>query len=162
MLSVFEFQARKIERMAASLAHFVATTAPDRLDWSPIVDDQSETRSAMAMVGECVGVNLYTAALLRGEAAPPVPGHEGNPQPTFAGSGDAVQQLISSGQKLAAAVRDLDDESLSRPYPHWRGPILGEVIIEVAYRNMAYHAGQINMIQLLTGDTEFHVPPSWL
>jgi hypothetical protein len=69
---------------------------------------------------------------------------------------------MASGTELAAAIRSLNEESLTTAYPHWRGPIVGESMLEVAYRNMAYHAGQVNMIQLLSGDTEFHVPPTWL
>jgi hypothetical protein len=68
MLSLFEFQVDKIERMAASPAHFVATTAQDRSDWCPATDEKSRTRSVMQQISECVGVNRYTAALLRGEA----------------------------------------------------------------------------------------------
>lgn len=161
MTTLFEFQARKIERMAASLAHFVSTTAPDKLDWCPATDETSQTRSVLAQVKECVGVNRYTAALLRGET-PEVPGGPSTPSIEFADSEDAQKQLIDSGHELADAVRALDESALTHVYPHWRGPIAGEIIIEMAYRNMAYHAGQVNMIQLLSGDTEFHVPPSWL
>jgi hypothetical protein len=162
MLSLFEYQARKIERMAASLAHFITATDPARLDWRPTVDEKSQTRSVLAQAGECVAANRYTAALLRGENTPPIPGRDGNPLVTLASSDEAEQQLIASGQELAAAVRALEEGALAHLYPHWRGPVQGEVMIEVAYRNMAYHAGQINMIQLLAGDTEFHVPLTWL
>lgn len=157
MTTIFQFQANKIERMAASLAHFVATTAPDKLEWRPATGDESQTRSVLEMVAECVQVNYYTAALLRGEPA-------GRPAATltFASSDEAGQQLVASGQTLAAAVAALDEEDLTRRYPHWRGQLAGEVLIEAPYRNMAYHAGQVNMIQLLTGDTEFHLPPTWL
>jgi len=157
MTTIFEFQARRIERMAASLAHFMTTTAPDKLEWSPATDTNSQTRSVMAMVGECVQVNRYVAALLRGEtpewAASSI---------TFTDSEDAKQQLVASGQELAAAVLALDEDALTRLYPHWRGPLPGESLLEAPYRNMAYHAGQVNMIQLLSGDTEFHLPPTWL
>ena len=157
MTTVFEFQGQKIERMAASLASFVATTPADRLNWCPGTDANSQTRSVLAQVGECVQVNRYTAALLRGET------------PEFAAllvkvsdSEDAQRQLIASGQEFADAVRALDEDALSRLYPHWRGPLSGEILIEAPYRNMAYHAGQINMIQLLAGDVEFHLPSTWL
>ena len=29
--------------------------------------------------------------------------------------------------------------------------------MEMPYRNMAYHAGQVNYVQMLYGDTEFHI-----
>jgi len=162
MTTLFQFQARKIERMAASLAHFVATTAPARLNWSPATDEHSSTRSVLSQVAECVGVNEYSAALLRGETPAPFPPQNGAAMPVLSGSDDAQKRLLDSGQTLAAAVRALDEDALTRIYHHWRGPLPGEIIIEMGYRNMAYHAGQINLIQLLNGDAEFHVPPSWL
>ena len=161
MTTLFEFQARKIERMAASLAHFVSTTPEDRLDWCPATDENSRTRSVMMQVSECVGVNRYAAALLRLEIPKQIPGHNAPPV-TFSNSADAQQQLIDSGRELADAVRALDETALTRLYPHWRGQLAGELIIEMPYRNMAYHAGQVNMIQLLAGDSDFHLPPTWL
>ena len=158
MKSLFEYQGDKIECMAASLAHFVATTAEDRLDWCPATDEKSQTRLVMQQVSECVAVNRYTAALLRGETPTHIPGWREAP----AISQDAQEQLVASGQELAAAVRALDEEALTRVYPHVRGPLSGEIVMELLHRNMAYHAGQINMIQLLTGDTEFHVLPTWV
>lgn len=157
MTTIFEFQARKIERMAASLAHFVATTSADRLDWCPATEAASQTRSILAQVSECVQVNRYTAALLRGEA--PEFAHL---LLHFSDGEEAQRQLIASGQEFAGAVRALDEGSLTQLYAHWRGPLSGEVLIEAPYRNMAYHAGQVNMIQLLVGDAEFHLPPTWL
>lgn len=162
MTSLYEFQARKIERMAASLAHFVATTAPDRLDWCPTTHANSQTRSVMEIVSECVGVNRYVAALLRGKSPTEIPGRDGAPPITFPDSQDAQEQLVASGWELAEAVRSLDADALARPYPHASGSLTGEIVVEMANRNMAYHAGQVNMIQLLSGDTEFHRPPTWL
>ena len=39
-------------------------------------------------------------------------------------------------------------------------PTSGEVLIDMPYRNMTYHGGQINLIQLLLGDKEFHMAPA--
>ena len=64
-------------------------------------------------------------------------------------------------EELAAAIRGLTEEDLERTYPHPRGPRLGANLILICYRNMAYHAGQINYIQTLYGDQEFHVPANW-
>lgn len=116
MTTVFEFQSQKIERMAASLAHFVATTAADTLDWRPSTDANSQTRSVPAQASECVQVNRYTAALLRGETP-----EFSSFQVTLCHGEGAQRHLIASGQELAAAVRDLDESALARLYPHWRG-----------------------------------------
>ena len=157
MTTVFEFQGRKIERMAASLAHFVSATAADKLDWRPATDASSQTRSVLEQVAECVQVNRYTAALLRGEAP-----EFSSLTVTLSDGEDAQQHLLDSGHEFAQAVRGLDESALARTYAHWRGSLSGEVLIEAPYRNMAYHAGQVNMIQLLCGDAEFHLPPTWL
>ena len=151
-MTVQEFQARKIERMAQTVAHFVATTSADRLTWCPAVGDESCTRSVLGQVAECIAVNRRFAALLSG-VEPPAE------QPAAEDGAAAQEALIASGQALAAAVRTLPDDALAKTYATPRGDLPGEVVIDLPYRNMAYHGGQINFIQLLLGDKEFHLPP---
>lgn len=158
-LTVQEFQARRIERIADSLAHFVRTTRPDRLDWSPAAEGGAETRSMLEQIEECIVVNDLFAALLRGERVDREAAR--NRRLDFVDVEDACRQLQASAEALAAVVRGLSDADLTRQYPFWRGPTPGERVIEMPYRNMAYHAGQINFIQTLYGDTEFHAPPTW-
>jgi len=55
----------------------------------------------------------------------------------------------------------MSEADLSRVFEHPRGQMSGENVIIMCLRNMAYHAGQANFIQILYGDTEFHVPPTW-
>ena len=157
-MTVFEFQASRIETTSELLAHALATTAPDKQDWRPALAGSVPTRSALEQVGECVLVNRYFAALLRGESP------EGNPLglgvPDFASAEDAQSELLASANGLAAAVRALPDEALSGTLPHWRGPLPVMRALDGPNRNMAYHAGQINFIQLLAGDSEYHLPPA--
>lgn len=158
-MTVPDFVARQTERMAESLAHFIASTPADRLVWHPKLEEDHPTRSIMEQIGECVSVNRGLAALLRtGELTLP-PG--GWPEVHFDDGRDAQEQLVLSARELAEAIRPLTPEDLTRAYNHPRGPLLGENLILMGYRNMAYHAGQLNLIQLLYGDTEFHVPPTW-
>lgn len=159
-MTVVEFQARKIERMAESLAHFIRTTRDDRLTWSAPGEEGSQARTVLEQASECVVVNRLFAALLRGEEVD-VPAARNNP-PQYADAKSAGTELMESARELAAAVRAMSDADLEKTYAHWRGPSRGEVVIEAGYRNMAYHAGQINFIQVLYGDSEFHVPPSWM
>ena len=160
-MTVFEFQARRVERISAALAHFVESTNVDKLDWRPPLE-RAATRSILAQIGECVLTNRYAAALLRGENPDYTPARDAPPPIAFADSHDAQSQTIASGQELAAAIRTVGEADLERTYPHWRGAIRGEVIMEMPYRNMAYHAGQVNYVQMLYGDTTFHLPPTWL
>jgi len=159
-MTVQEFQARRVERIAAALAHFVRTTPADKLGWRPRL--VGEGRSVLEQAAECVLVNRALAAILRGEeTGHPLAGRSG-PLLEFQSAEDACAQLESSAAEVAAAILALDDGAMERAFPHWRGPMTGESLLEMPYRNMAYHAGQVNLIQLLLGDSEFHLPPTWL
>jgi len=158
-MTVAEYVARQTERMAEALAHFMATTPEDRLVWHPTLEGSAPTRSILEQVGECVVVNRLIATVLRGGELPPA----GTPPPPlhFASGQEAQEQLISSAIELAAAISTLTDEDMNRLYEHPRGQMFGQNLILMGYRNMAYHAGQANLIQILYGDPEFHVPPNW-
>lgn len=155
-----DYMAEQIERMGPILAHFVATTAPEKLAWKPYLEGSAGTRSILEQIAECVGVNHYFAALLRGDAAEMFPG--GMTVPELTDGQEAQSQFVASTEVFAAAVRGLDDEALTRIFQTRRGPTTGKNLMMAAYRNMAYHAGQINLIQLLAGDADFHQPPTWL
>ena len=165
-MQVTEYVAQQTVRMAEALAHFVQTTQQDRLDWQPVGEGGAATRSALDQVSECIHTNRVVAAVLRGDAVTAadlqgssLSGHVlGN---EFVDGADAQQQLMASAEELAAAIRGMSDEDLERIYPHPRASMRGQNIILICYRNMAYHAGQINFIQTLYGDQEFHLPPNW-
>jgi len=161
-MTVFEFQARRIERIAEAVAHFVDTTDPTRLDWRPPCEGGIQSRSVLDQLAEIIQVNRYFTALLREET--PEPGTVARESPTrsFTTVEEGKAQLLASARALADTIRSLDESMLTRTYPHRRGPVLGENLLEMPYRNMAYHAGQMNFIQTLAGDPEFHVPPTWL
>jgi len=158
-MTVPAYIARQTERMADSLAHFVATTPEDRLVWHPAIEGGAPTRSILEQVSECVVVNRMLAALIRGAAATP-PGSD-TPPIKFANGQDAQEQLVASARELAAAISAMTSSDLTRVYEHPRAKMSGENLIMMGLRNMAYHAGQANFIQILYGDTEFHVPPTW-
>lgn len=155
---VGEYMAKQTRRVADSLAHFIRTMPEERLDWLP--GGAGSARSAQDQVAECVQVNRSIAALLRGEAWPSGP-PGAPPAVRFGGSEDAAAQILQSGEELAQAIEPLSVADLEREYQHPRALIRGENLIMMPYRNMAYHAGQVNFIQCLYGDPEFHVPGSW-
>ena len=152
-----EYMAEQIERMGSALAHFAAATAEDRLTWQPSVEGSAPTRSVLEQIAECISVNHSFAALLRGEGAPT----GAMTLPELKNMQEAETQLRDSAETLASAVRALDDEGLRHTFQTRRGATTGKNLMMAAYRNMAYHAGQINLIQLLAGDADFHVPPTW-
>ncbi|MCW3099690.1 MAG: DinB superfamily [Chthonomonadaceae bacterium] len=159
-MHVPEYMATQTERMTDSLANFIATTREDKLAWQPQIEGSVPTRSVLEQVAECVVVNRMIAALLRGETPPP-PAVSAAPPLVLATGAEAQEQLRASGTELAGAIRTMTEEDLERAYQHPRGQFLGANLIMMPLRNMAYHAGQINLIQMLAGDPEFHVPPQW-
>ncbi len=157
-MNVFEWQARATEQSARVLTHSLSMTQEDKLDWSPAVDASSKTRPILEQMYECALVNRRFAALLRGETPPPPPSSDG-PAPTFADLKEARNQVMESATELAAVIRSLDESALTNSYPTGRGPMTGADLIRLPATNMIYHWGQVNYVQTLYGDTEFHLPP---
>ena len=153
-MTIQEYVAEQTERVATALADFVGTTDPARLSWEPSLEGGGKGRSVLDQMAECIAVNFRFAALLRGEPAPEAPAA---PQ----SAADAQAQIVASAEQLAAAIRALTDSDLEKPLSLPRGALPLSRAILVPYRNMAYHAGQINFIQMLAGDSEFHSPPTW-
>jgi DinB superfamily len=153
-----ELLAEQIERIGDSLAHYLETTAPDRLNWQPQLPDSAPTRSALEQAAECIAVNRTFAALLRGDATVSTLADEATPADTA----EARTRLQASCAALADVIRNTDDALLDAPFQTTRGQRSGRGLMVGAYRNMAYHCGQINFIQILAGDAQFHVPATWL
>lgn len=152
-MTIAEYQARIIEKCAHFMGLFVMSTPEDRLRWRPAIDEKSKTRSILDQVGECIFANQRFVHYLRSETPPPAP----EEWDTFANADEAVAILKESATKLAAIVRTMSSEDLARTYNTHRGPMLGALMIQFPVRNMTYHMGQINFIQLLYGDAEFHI-----
>jgi len=137
------------------MASFVESTQADILSWRPEIPGSAGTRTILEMVGECVAVNRRFAAKLAQKS------EEAITQPVLASAEDAISQIVESGQNLATVIGNLSDEALGADYVHAGNRLSGTSLIVGAYRNMAYHCGQINLIQMLRGDAEYHRPDSW-
>ncbi len=155
-MQITTYVADQTGRIADALCHYLETTAPERLDWKPELPGSAPTRSIFEQVAECADVNRFFAALLTGSDLPAMPETR-----TYPGLESAKTDLQASVEALKAALLALEETDLAREYPHPRGPLLGTSLILTPYRNMAYHAGQINFYQILSGDAEFHAPPNW-
>lgn len=152
-MTVQEYIGGKIERGAGFLAFCVDTTREEKRDWKPEVEGAAGIRSVLDLASECIGFNRAVAMLLRGETPSPL-----TQERPFGEATEAQAQVLASGKELADAVRGLSDEALMSDYPTPFGPMKGLQLIEIAANNMSYHTGQVNMIQLLYGDTEFRFP----
>jgi hypothetical protein len=151
-LDVFQWHAGLISRAGKLLAHSIETTDPAKLDWVPGVCDASKCRTAVDQAAECVRVNeSFAAKLSAREPAKSTPVDASN----------AAVRVRESANLLAAAVRDMTPEELDRMHEMPWGPMAGAALLEIALNNMNYHAGQINQIQLMYGDTDFRIPPDY-
>jgi hypothetical protein len=155
-MTVQEFQAGCIERAGRTLAYHLKMTQEDKRDWTPNVEGAAGLRSALGMASECIIVNRLIAAILRGET--PAPVHPIETERPFADPSEAGKMLRESAKELADAVRGLSNADLEKEFTSRRGPMPGHMLIEIPYRNMQYHSGQINLLQLCYGDTEFRMP----
>jgi uncharacterized damage-inducible protein DinB len=144
------------ERAAAFLTHFIETTPPEKRDWTPSVEGAEGLRSMLDMAGECIYANQMFTGILKGEGMPAVHPIEA-PRP-FATWDEGKTLLAQSARELADTIRALTDDALAGTILTRRGEMPGTMVIEMASRNMNYHTGQVNLLQLLYGDTTFHFP----
>jgi uncharacterized damage-inducible protein DinB len=152
-MTVAQFQARQIEKAAKMMCHFVESTHEDRLRWCPATEDASKARCVMDLIGECVEANRRILCYLTGQEAPPRP----TTFDDFETVADATTALNESAQALADEVRKLEGDALMQIVKTHRGEMPAALAMQFPLRNMTYHIGQINMIQLLYGDTVFHI-----
>ena len=151
--SLAAWQARLIVKSAMIMATFVESTREDKLRWKPAIDESSKTRSVLEQVGECIYANVRFRHVLLGETFPAPPAE----WDTFSSVEDATTQLKDSANQLADVVSAMDCAGLAKEYATHLGPMPGALAMQFPVRNMTYHMGQINMIQLLYGDTAFHI-----
>jgi hypothetical protein len=155
-MNVLEWQATVTERAAHWLAHFVSTTPDDKLTWKPSADPSSKTRDILDMVSESIGANRMMAAMVRGET-PKGDLHAAAPAMT---SEQAQDELRASAKEFGDALRAADESILGVTYTTPFGPMPGYAIIAMPASNMDYHSGQVNYVQRLYGDIDFHMPPA--
>lgn len=151
-----EYMAAATERAAAFMAHFVEATPPEKRDWTPTLESAAGLRSALDMVDECIVVNHALANVLKGSPSPT--SSPASSERCFSDWEDGKARLLESAQVLAGVIRSLPDDALNNNFTTRRGEMPGFLVIEIPSRNMNYHVGQINLIQLLYGDTTYHFP----
>ncbi len=152
-MTIQEFQARKVLRIAGALAHFVETTPADKLDYCACLDEKSCTRTVLDQVRECVACNRYITALISGGE------NSASSDKPITSAQTAREEIMISAEELAAALRLMPDAYLTKSFMMPSMTVTGEVLIDLPTRNMSYHSGQINFLQMLLGDGDSHVPP---
>jgi hypothetical protein len=150
-LNALEWHARMTEMAASFYCHWVKTTDPNKLDWSPTVDGNKACRSTLEQSDECASVLLMVSAAIRGETPP-------TEKLTANNADEACANLMSAVKTYCATVRHTDDSVFDRSFQMPWGPTPGSVLLMLSLSNIAYHGGQVNAIQMATGDMEFHLP----
>ena len=154
-MTALEWEARVAETNGKWLAHWVKTTDSGKLDWTPIVDGNEACRSVYEQVRECVTLLHGAAALLRGEAWPST--GEGSAK-EFGCGNDACEAVVEASQKFGDTLRKCDDSVWQKNFKMPWGDASGAMLISMVVGNLQYHGGQINAIQMMLGDQEFHYP----
>ncbi len=150
------FAALHTRRIADSMVHFIRTTLSNQPVSVVTESGPVSLNSVMDLAAECTAVNAMMTAVLTRQ-----PVGAARSEPHFADLDEACRELTKSADVLADVIQALPDSVLYEEFQHPRAIMRGDNAILAAYRNMAYHCGQINTLQLLTGDAEFHVPPNW-
>jgi hypothetical protein len=146
--------AEQFESASKAVGHWVTTTPADKLDWKPKAEGcPGEGRTIYDQIHECAQVNRRFAVILSGGT--PGPWEE---EAKYTSGEEAAADLQSSASEIAKVIRELGDDMLTREFTTARGSMTGNSMISIALGNMYYHGGQINQIQLMLGDTEFHFP----
>ncbi len=144
--TMFEWHASMLVGAAKNVAAWIKTTNEAKIDWKP----EDTCRTIAEQVKEMVGVNRGMGAILAGR-------EKGDETEVDYGNREtAATELIASAKELAEVVRGLSADVLEKEFPIWGITLKGKQLITVALGNMYYHGGQINYVQLMDGDTEFH------
>ena len=157
-MTIAEWQAHQTVKAAKILSHFVESTPEDRRKWQPKADEASDVRSILEILGECIFANRRIRCYFLGEEPPAPPANFD----TFSSVAEGTEQLQDSAEAVAAEIAKLKSDDLMRMIKTHRGPLPAAVAMQLPLRNMTYHMGQINMIQLLYGDKEFHINAEFL
>ena len=150
-MTMFEWQGMVSENAANNLAFWIEKTTDDKVNWKPEIEGSVNTRCALELGSECVGVNRMMAAMFRGE----------NPERKeykFTDKAECIKELQASGKELGDAIRGMKPADVEKLYETQFGPMPGSLLMQIAIANMQYHGGQVNLIQLLYGDPKFYVP----
>jgi len=151
-MTMFEWQAWATENAADTLAFWIEKTEDDKVDWVPCMEGSTNTRCALQLGSECINVNKMMASMFRGET-PPV-----REEKEYTDKAECIAALKASGKELADAIRGMSAADVDKAYETPFGPMPGRMLLQIGLGNMQYHGGQINMIQLLYGDSKFHIP----
>ena len=122
----------------------------DKLAWVPM----GQAKTPLLIMAECAGALKWVASELRGQSDPGV--YERVMQGTYTSREEVLALLAEAEAELYGAMEALTAEQLAETRQvFWGQATVGELLWTGATHTI-YHAGQLNYIQTLLGDTEMH------
>lgn len=154
-MTIQQMAAQLITEAAEALERNLAAMPADRQDWSA----GRPGRTALEVVRECATTNHFLAQLLTQRGMPGAGGGAPVP-PGECATPEQVLELLRAGRDaLVAAVSAFPDEHLqdtvTLPFGGGMTLSFAQVMFK-SYWHMTYHEGQVNYIQTLYGDTDWH------
>lgn len=120
----------------------------DKLTWVPA----GKAKPPLQIVADCAAAYRWAAATIRGAPAGP-PEQKVDASPTRA---DAVERLEAGLADLVAALDEVTEEQSAQKRQMPWGEETVANLMWLGHWHSIYHAGQLNYIQTLLGDTEMH------
>jgi hypothetical protein len=141
---------RYLEFTKDELAKAASFVPEDKLNWRPC----ETATSTLDIVVECAAGQRMFAAVLLGESVSLEGGPTAEQYPTLC---TVTAFLDETSKELSAAMATIGGERLGESLlMPWGGSMPMVAVLHLAGHHNAYHAGQINYIQRLLGDTDFH------
>jgi len=157
-MTVCTYMAGRLANIGNLVIHWIETTPEDKRDWLPPVPGSAMTRTVYDMLAELIQVNELVLAGIDGTPAPE--GHPMEASRQFTSGDEGIARFRHTLDQLVQRWLAFDDNDLDRTIPFGARTFTAADLLEIPYRNLCYHGGQINLIQLLAGDPEMHRPKS--
>jgi hypothetical protein len=115
-------------------------------------------RCAYDFTYEIVLLNRRVVHRLKGEDPGAWPGGSGfvAAPPEFCHQEAAIKELEDSVAALLSVLKQFPAERMTEPIAIESGMTSAEELCRIVAGNLAYHDGQLNLIQLMDGDTKVH------
>lgn len=143
MSSIKEIAKNATMTVADRLCKDASYIPDEKMDWRPM----EHGKSAVQIMAECASTNLVFADVLNGAAPREIP--------VITDPAELSSHLMESATEVCKAIDSMDSllDLLQMP---WGASMSATEAIMLSASHMQYHDGQINYIQLLLGDSNFH------
>lgn len=154
-MTVQTFMCDRIVQTGKLIVHWVEVMPAERREWIPEIVGSVQNRSVNDILGELIAVNrLVTNALTGGE--PPAMHPMVAPRP-FTNVSEALPMFVATLDEAIAELITIEDSELEQEICVGTRRMRPIDFFEIIYRNLWYHGGQLNLLQLQYGDDTFHV-----